>query len=241
VVAPPFAAVFFDCDSTLSAIEGIDELVAGATPAVRAEVLALTHQAMAGTLPLADVYERRLRLLAPHRSQLAPIGELYVARLVPNAREVVRALRHLGKHVGILSGGLEAPVRHVAAHLGIDPTLVHAVAMQFDANGAYVDYDRSSPLARNGGKVEVVRTLPAYCHPLAFVGDGITDAETRGHVARFVGFGGVVVRPPVRERADVYVADPDLAAVLPHVLTAAERDTLARSAAFAPLLSPRWR
>lgn len=238
MAAPPFAAVFFDCDSTLSAIEGVDELVDGVSPAVRAEVVALTAQAMAGTLPLADVYERRLRLLAPHRSQLAHIGELYVAKLVPNARAVVRALQHLGKRVGILSGGLLEPVQHVAAHLGIAAADVYAVPLRFTADGDYLDFDRTSPLWRNGGKVEVVRALPRSHHPLAFVGDGITDAETVGHVARFVGFGGVVVRPAVRERADVFVADPDLAAVLPHVLAPDELARLRAAREFAPLLSP---
>lgn len=233
----PLAAVYFDCDSTLSAIEGVDELLQWAPADLRADIAALTEQAMAGTLPLADVYERRLRTLAPRREQLDLVGELYVARLVPHAREVVRALQSLGKHVGILSGGLLVPVQHVARHLGIDPGNVHAVPLLFDRHGAYVDFDRRSPLWRNLGKVEVVRSLPATHHPLAFVGDGITDAETRGHVAKFVGFGGVVVRPRVRELAEAFVTDQSLAAVLPHVLTTDEQRRLAADPRFAALHS----
>jgi phosphoserine phosphatase len=232
---PPYASVWFDCDSTLSAIEGVDELLRGCEPALRAEVAALTEQAMNGTLPLADVYEQRLARIAPRREQLERIGALYVERLVPDAAAVVRALQALGKRVGIASGGLLPPVLHVARALGIEAGDVHAVPVRFDAAGRYVDFDRSSPLWRNGGKVDVVRALPADRHPLVFVGDGITDAETRGHVARFVGFGGVVARPAVRERADVWVDEPSLAAVLPHVLDAAELERLRADARFAPL------
>lgn len=237
-MSTPFAAVYFDCDSTLSAIEGVDELLRWAPADLRADIAALTAQAMEGTLPLAEVYERRLRALAPRREQLDLVGQLYVARLVPHAREVVQALQSLGKHVGIISGGLLVPVQHVARHLGIADANVHAVPLLFDARGGYVDFDRRSPLWRNRGKIEVVRALPREHHPLAFVGDGITDAETRGHVARFIGFGGVVARPRVRELAEAFVADRSLAAVLPHVLTAAEQQQLARDPAFAALLSP---
>lgn len=233
----PFAAVYFDCDSTLTSIEGVDELLRWAPAALRTDIAALTEQAMNGTLPLAEVYERRLALLAPRREQLDEVGALYASHLVPDAAAVVQALQALGKQVGIISGGLLVPVQHVAAHLGIPSANVHAVPLQFTADGAYVDFDRSSPLWRNGGKIDVVRALPPDHRPLAFVGDGITDAETQGHVARFVGFGGVVARAKVRERADVFVATQSLAGVLPHVLTPAEQQRLRADPHTARLLS----
>lgn len=236
---PPFAAVWFDCDSTLTAIEGVDELLHEAPAPLRKLIADLTAQAMNGTQPLAQVYEARLRLLAPRREQLERVGELYVARVLPDAREVVQALQHLGKHVGIASGGLLPSVLHVAAYLGIAAANVRAVALRFDDTGNYVDYDRASPLARNHGKPEVLMALPRDHHPLAFVGDGANDLETQGHVARFVGFGGVATRPIVRERAELFVAEPRLAAVLPHVLTAVELRQLAGDSRFARLLSPR--
>lgn len=233
---PPFAAVYFDCDSTLTAIEGIDELLEWAAPELRQQIAALTEQAMNGTLPLAEVYERRLLQLRPRRDQLDAIGVLYVARLVPDAAAVVRALQALGKHVGIVSGGLLLPVLHVAAHLGIAPDHVHAVPVRFDARGHYVDFDRTSPLWRNGGKIEVVRSLPRTHHPLAFVGDGITDAETKEHVARFIGYGGVVARPKVKERAEFFVTTASIAGVLPFLLTPDECRRLQDQPEFAPLL-----
>jgi len=231
------SSVYFDCDSTLTSIEGIDELVADAEPTLRARIATLTERAMAGEVQLGDVYGERLRLLAPRRDQLGRIGELYVQRVVPDARAVVQALQHVGKRVGIVSGGLHEPVLHLARHLGIADADVHAVRLLFTPDGAYADFDRTVPLWRNGGKVDVLRALPASHHPLAFVGDGITDAETRGHVALFVGFGGVVSRGRVRELADVFVATPSLAPVLPHLLTADERRTLGKAPHLAALLS----
>ena len=236
MLPPPYAAVYFDCDSTLSAIEGVDELLRCADPALRAQIAALTDAAMNGTLPLADVYEQRLCRLAPDREQVERIGALYVERLLPDAAAVVQALQAAGKHVGIVSGGLLGPVLQVARHLGIPEANVHAVALRFDDAGRYVDFDRTSPLWRNGGKVEVLRALPDAHRPVAFVGDGATDAETRGHVACFVGFGGVVARPLVRASADVWVASPRLAAVLLHVLSPDELARLRADERFAALV-----
>jgi phosphoserine phosphatase len=232
-----FAAVYFDCDSTLSAIEGVDELLAFAPPSLRADVLDLTTRAMEGTLPLAQVYETRLRLLSPRREQLDRIGELYVARIVPDAAALVEALQFLGKEVGIVSGGLLVPVQRVAQHLGIPLANVHAVPLVFDARGDYIDFDRSSPLWRNRGKIEVLQRLPAAQRPVAFVGDGATDLETQGTADLFIGYGGVAARPVVRDRAQVFVGTPSLAPVLLHVATPQEVQQLARHPRFAPLLS----
>lgn len=234
---PPFASVYFDCDSTLAAIEGVDELLQFADPGLRQEIAVLTEQAMNGERPLAEVYATRLRRLAPQRSQLQRIGQLYVERLVPDANDVVQALQFLGKQVGIISGGLLEPVQQVAAHLGIPPALVHAVPLLFDAAGHYVDFDRSSPLWQNGGKNLVLAALPPAQRPVAFVGDGITDLETQGTADRFVGFGGVVVRPVVQQRAEHFVSTRSLAGILPLLLTTGEAARLQAEPHFARLLS----
>lgn len=235
-VTRPFASIWFDCDSTLTAIEGVDELLQFVPAALRQDIAQLTKRAMEGSLPLAEVYETRLRLLAPRREQLTAIGELYVRRLVPDAALVVAALRHLGKVVGIVSGGLQIPVHRLAAELGIDRAHAHAVPLLFDADGGYQDFDRTSPLWRNGGKVELMRSLPAQARPAAFVGDGVTDLETKGTVELFVGYGGVAVRSAVQAGADAWFATPSVAPLLAIVLTESERAALHRDARFADLI-----
>jgi phosphoserine phosphatase len=221
-VDTPLAAIYFDCDSTLSSIEGVDELLQFANPTLRGEIAELTDQAMNGTLPLAEVYETRLQKLAPRREQLDLVGSHYIKSLVPNAKATIEALQFLGKHVGIVSGGLLIPVQHLARHLGVDLNHVHAVPLIFDEDGGYLDFDRTSPLWQNGGKIPVVQGAPASHQPMAFVGDGITDMETKEHVARFVGFGGVANREAVRQGTPYFVAAADLSAILPFVLTPPE-------------------
>ncbi|GAB4162520.1 MAG: hypothetical protein Fur0037_28680 [Planctomycetota bacterium] len=231
----PFAAVWFDCDSTLSRIEGVDEILGSSSPELRREILDLTRAAMEGRVPLAGIYETRIERVAPTREMLARVGRRYVECAVPDAGAVCEVLRWLGKRIGILSGGLLPAVRVLADHLGVPSSDVHAVPIRFRPDGTYAGFDRSSPLWRNRGKVEVIAGLPAAFRPFCFVGDGVTDLETRGTADLFVGFGGVEVREPVRLGADCWCETPSLAGILPFVLTAEELAAVRREPRFADL------
>lgn len=219
-----FASVIFDCDSTLVAVEGIDEL----SGPFRARIQALTEAAMDGSVPLEEVYGRRLELIRPTRAHLDEVGARYVATLVPHARETVAALRWLGKTVRIVSGGLLPAVVAVARELGMDDADVAAVGIDFDAHGAYAGFERESPLARSNGKAQVIRAwdLPS---PALLVGDGATDAEARPAVDAFAAYMGVAWREAVAAGADYVLRAPTLAPVLALACTPEDRARLADS------------
>jgi len=230
---PPYGTVAFDCDSTLSAMEGIEELARDDV-----EVRELTRAAMEGRVPLEEVFGRRLALVRPTRADVERIGRLYVEKLVPGVGALVAALQALGKEVHVVSGGLLPAVRHVAETLAIPAARVHAVELTFDAQGAYADFERGSPLARAGGKIDVLRALTRAGVPLAFVGDGATDLEAAPVCARFVAYGGVVRREAVLSAARVKSLEPDFRSLVPLLLSPAEVATLAASPAHRSLLQP---
>jgi phosphoserine phosphatase len=225
-----YRTVVFDCDSTLVSVEGIDEL---AGPRIE-EIRALTDLAMEGKIPLEEVYGRRLELIAPTREQVRAIGDVYVRTMVPDAAEVVGALLWLDKDVRVISGGLLQPVAEVARHLGLGRDRVAAVEVRFDSHGAYQGFDRDSPLARSGGKAEVLRQW-GVGRPAMLVGDGATDLEAAEAVDLFVAFMGVAFRPAVAAGADVVLQTPELAPVLLLAATPEEQERLRRST-WAPLL-----
>lgn len=232
---PPFASFYFDCDSTLSSIEGVDELTRKLDEDERTELKELTNRAMEGTLLLAEVYESRLGVLAPTAAELDQVGDFYIEHAVADAVETIAALKHLGKKIGIISGGLLQPVLMLATHLGIPHENVHAVPVVFDSDGRYATFDRSSPLWQNMGKVEVLDAIPKSHRPVLFMGDGITDLETKDVVDLFVGFGGFERRDRVAAEADVYLTVPSLAAVLGPGLTVEEKKAIASEPRFAAL------
>ena len=220
---PPYDAVVFDCDSTLSRIEGIEEL-AGRH---RAQIRALTDRAMNGELPLEDVFGARLALIRPGIGELEVVGRRYVEEMTTNAAAVVSALRALGKRVCIVSGGLLPAVLALAHELGIPERDVFAVGVHFDECAEYAGFDVDSPLARAGGKLTVVSRIADESGAVALVGDGATDLEASPACARFVAYGGVLRRESVFAAALHGSSSEDLAALLPLLLSAEERARLA--------------
>ena len=217
---PPFDVICFDCDSTLTTLEGIDELAVRA--GIADKIIPLTTAAMDGTLTIDQVYAKRLELIRPDAAALAWVGQRYVEEIVPGAKETIRRLTALGKPVHIISGGLLQPVLDIAMALGVPSDRVHAVPVMLDASGNYSGFDETSPLAKKGGKATVCRSIGERYGRVALVGDGVTDLEARDGGAAVIGFGGVVSRPLVQAGADVFFTAADLTAVLTALLTKAE-------------------
>src|SRR5438874_5230599 len=201
---------FFDVDSTLVTIEGIDVL-ANNNP----EIAKLTEAAMNGEIPLNQVYAKRLEMIRPTRANVDALAEQYVTSLTNGARETIATLRENNVIVHLVTSGIAQAIAPLAAELGVPSRAVHAVALTFDDAGNYRDFDRRSFLTRPGGKELVVREVRARTHgKAAFVGDGVSDLEAKPAVDLFIGFGGVQTRRAVKENADVFIEEPDLRAVL---------------------------
>lgn len=223
-----FDLIFFDCDSTLSSIEGINELARLKGKEWRVGLL--TEKAMNGDLDLREVYGKRLQAIRPTRGQLKAIEERYWETLVPDTAEVIAALRYLGKQVFIISGGLAEPVRGFGKRLGVPPENIRAVELEYNelsgdwwryyephtrAHQTYLDYNEG-PLTASSGKPRIIEELADGRHGRRLmVGDGISDMATRRVVDLFVGFGGVVAREKVRQGADIFIHANSLAPVLP--------------------------
>jgi phosphoserine phosphatase len=210
-----FDVICFDCDSTLSRIEGIDELARRV--GLGEEMSKLTDAAMNGVVPLEAVFERRLSLIRPDQDSINWLADLYIAEIVEGVKEVFASLLSQDKAVHIVSGGLRQAILPLAQYLGLPESHVHAVDIYFNEDGSYRNYDLNSPLARTGGKAVVVGTLKGQCS-LIMVGDGKTDMEAKQAGAYVLGFGGVADRAIVRELADFYTTDPNLLSVLEHIL-----------------------
>lgn len=199
--------IFFDCDSTLSTIEGIDELARERGPDTFSEVENLTHAAMNGEVPIEEVFPRRMDIIRPDRELCELVARRYLATITPGAREAVARLRECGWLPVILSGGFAPLILPLAAELGIDH--VEAVPLRLNDDGSYHSFDASYPTTRNGGKPEVIRDWKTDRGPdcTVMVGDGISDLESRAEVDLFVGYGGVVARPAVRDGSDAWITD----------------------------------
>ena len=236
-----YDVVIFDCDSTLTTLEGIDELAR--SKGRHKEIVALTDAAMSGSVRLEEVYQRRLDMLRPTRAEVDALADRYREHVVNDGRELVGALQAAGREVFIVSGGLADAVVPFGAWLGIPPDHILAVDVRYEppptaTEGATQNGDGShrykdtvpSPLTRAEGKPLVIRELLRNrTERSMLIGDGVSDLVAAPEVDLFVAFTGVAEREYVTSHADVLITGDSLAPVLGLALRATEEAALATS------------
>jgi phosphoserine phosphatase len=197
--------LLLDCDSTLSSIEGIDELGRLRGPETFKAVEDMTNAAMDGGTPMEAIFAKRLDIIKPTAAELAAIGAKYIATVEPTAVASLAQLRAAGWQIAIVSGGFTQAIRPLAEFLGIDR--VEAVVLKFHADGTYAGFDDSCPTCKTKGKNVVARRLRAEYQAghVVMVGDGASDLEVKGDADLVVGFGRYVQRPKVVAGADKFV------------------------------------
>jgi HAD superfamily phosphoserine phosphatase-like hydrolase len=199
-----YNSVVFDVDSTLSGIEGIDWLAALRGPEMLQWSASLTERAMKGELPIEAVYSERMNAVKPSAREIEALGEEYVQRLAPGARETLMDLHGSGIDLLMVSGGLREAIIPLAKELGVSEDSLYAVSVFFDETGEYAGFESTSLLTRQQGKRITVESLGLKT-PILAVGDGMTDSEMKPVVTSFAAYTGFTRRQPVIERADFVV------------------------------------
>jgi phosphoserine phosphatase len=236
----PARLIFFDCDSTLTSIEGIDELAR--LKGQFDHIADLTRRAMDGEIKLEDVFAARLDLLRPTRADLRHIAQVYRETIVPDAKETIDALHFAGCQVYIVSGGLLPAVQDFARSIGLLRSHVRAVPIEFDQlSGQWWHYHRNryrgnpderyldfadTPLTETQGKRHIIADISGHEKRTMLIGDGITDLEARDAVKWFVGFGGVARRDRVAAEADIFIEAHGLASIVPLALASEQIEKL---------------
>ena len=216
----PVTGIVFDCDGTLSTIEGIDELAK--KNGVANEVMSLTEMAMAQTGINAHLYQARLDLVCPHKDQVQALGQQYFVHCVPDASAIIDIFQRLNKSVYIVSAGLYPAVKIFGDLLKVPHENIYAVPIQFDQQGYYSHHEKTSPLIQHHGKRVIVEQLKSIHAEMIHVGDGLNDYVTHDLVTRFIGYGGAYYREKMVSCCPYYIQTLSLSPLLPLVLTQAE-------------------
>jgi phosphoserine phosphatase len=205
--------IVFDVDSTLLAVESLDFAVDHALRDAKdgaqrsARLKAITDQGMAGALDFRASLEQRLAIAGLTRAAVDHARQLLRSHLTAGMSDLLKALRAKGHEVAAVSGGFVDLITPALSDLGFSSGDIRANRFVFE-DDAVTGFDRNNPLSRSGGKGQVVAALKALTgKPLAvMVGDGMTDYEAfaSGAADSFIGFGGVISRAPVREKAPVF-------------------------------------
>ncbi|AAU92433.1 phosphoserine phosphatase SerB [Methylococcus capsulatus] len=197
-----------DMDSTLIAIECIDELADRAGQ--RQAVMAITEAAMNGKLDFVQALQRRVALL--RGLPVSVLQAVYAEKVVlnPGAESLVAACRRHGVRIGLVSGGFDFFVDRLKDRLGLD----FALANRLESRGGFLTGRIEGPIC---GGAEKAGFLLALCGQLGLVpqnsiglGDGANDAKLLGVAGLGVGYRP---KPALRAVADAVIEYADLAAI----------------------------
>jgi len=214
-------AILFDVDSTLSTIEGVDWVAQ--KKGLYEKAAALTNMAMEGKVKMEEVFGKKIDLVRPTLQEMEETGHEYTKTLVPNTKKVIDILHKLGKEVWLVTGNYHTSVQILADFLAIPHQYIRANTMYFDDQGNYKDFDRSYPLCKSGGKAEIVQEIKSGEKRVVFIGDSVTDLDTKPVVDLFIGFGGVVVRDTVKKNSEVFIESANMIPILNFILTDEEK------------------
>lgn len=198
-----------DMDSTLITIECIDELadLAGR----KAEIAAITEQAMRGEIEFRQSLRRRVRALAGLDEKM--LSKVYEERLklTPGAETLIAACKKHGVQLLLVSGGFTFFTERLKERLGLHHTTSNVLEVR-DGKltgalvGELVDADAKAAKFR-----EVLSGLRASRDQSVAIGDGANDLKMMAEAGLSVAFRA---KPVVRAQATCAVRWSGLDAVV---------------------------
>lgn len=205
-----------DFDSTITQVEGLDELAAIALKSDPnggskvAKIKELTDLGMAGELSFSESLSQRLALLNANKSHVDILVEFLKGKISDSFLRNKQFLTEYADKIIIISSGFKDFIVPIAQFLGLKPENVYANTFKYDENGEIIGIDETNPLSKTGGKIEVVKFLNLDGH-ISVIGDGYTDYEIKksGLANRFYAFIENVERSKVTEVADFTIRSLD--------------------------------
>jgi phosphoserine phosphatase len=185
-----------DMDSTLITIECIDEL--GDLAGKKAEIAAITAQAMRGEIEYKESLRRRVKALAGlAESSLATIYEQRL-KLTPGAETLVDACKRHGVQLLLVSGGFTFFTEKLKERLGLHHTISNVLEVKSGKLtgalvGEIVDADAKAAKFRS-----VMAELGAKKEQTVAIGDGANDLRMMAEAGVSVAFRA---KPVVRAQA----------------------------------------
>ncbi|WP_201533476.1 phosphoserine phosphatase SerB [Psychrobacter immobilis] len=198
----------FDMDSTLIDQEVIVELAK--TAGIGEQVAAITESAMRGEIEFDDSFAQRVALL---KGISTDVLDEICSRLTLSigARTTISALKALGYHTVLVSGGFTYFARYIAEQLGIDE--VHANALDIDEGE--VTGHVQLPILNGDKKAAIVahtaERLGIDMSQVVCVGDGANDLPMMAIADLGVAYRA---KPIVQARADAAINVTGLEGVL---------------------------
>lgn len=191
-----FKLIAMDMDSTLLAIESIDEIAD--MHHIKPQVAAITLQTMQGEISFEESLERRTSLLQDlHQDALQKVYDERV-RLNPGAEKMLQQAKIAGLKTMVISGGFTFFTDRIKAKLGFD----YAAANTLEIENNRLTGKVAGKIIGRQGKAEVLKQV---CDELGLkreqiiaIGDGANDLDMMAEAGISIAYHA---KPIVRQQA----------------------------------------
>lgn len=196
--------VLFDLDSTLTTVEWCDRIAK--QKGKGAEVQKITEETMEGKRSFDEAFPLKTNIVAPSKTDIKDLVKHYLKNITPKLPALIKSLSMAGITCGIVTQGYAKAAKAIAKELKMD--FAHGIEVIHDEEGKYKGLLPDQPLLSSDGKKKIVEQIKkAYPgEEVVFIGDGITDLNTKEVADRFIWCGINKVRPAVLEKADTFVS-----------------------------------
>jgi phosphoserine phosphatase len=191
-----FGLLVMDMDSTLIAIECIDEVAD--LQGLKAQVAAITQASMRGEMEFAEGLRRRVALLQGLDEQALQRVYDERLRLSPGAEIMLKALQQRGIKTMLLSGGFNFFAERLKARLGLDYAYANTLEV---ANGKLTGKVLGEILDAQGKAdwlVKIRDELGLKSEQVIAMGDGANDLKMMAQAGVSIAYHA---KPVVREQA----------------------------------------
>ena len=185
-----------DMDSTLISVECIDEI--GAFANKRAEIAAITAQAMRGELDYPASLRQRVALLAGLDEEV--LQDVYdeKLRLSPGAEHLVASCKHHGIKILLVSGGFSFFTGRLKERLGLDETIANVLEIDNGKLSGRVLGTIVDAEAKAAKFKQMARRLGATREQTVAIGDGANDLKMMTEAGTSIAYRA---KPVVRAKA----------------------------------------
>jgi phosphoserine phosphatase len=198
-----------DMDSTMIAVECIDELADYA--GLKAEIAAVTEQAMLGALDFEAALDARVALLKGLDARVIDHCLEQRVRATPGAEALVRTMSDNGAYCLLVSGGFSRFADPVAAELGFDTAVSNELIIEHGRLAGTVTRPIVGPEGKRQALLDAAHARQIPLDDTLAVGDGANDAIMLAAAGLGVAYHA---KPAAIAAADARIDANDLTALL---------------------------
>ncbi|MCS6823129.1 MAG: phosphoglycerate dehydrogenase [Cytophagaceae bacterium] len=198
-----------DFDSTFTKVEGLEELADISLEGnedknkILNQIAEITNRGMEGKGSFAEGLKARVQLMQANKKHLSILVDRLKNKVTNSVKRNRKFFEEYADYILIVSSGFKEFIVPVVTEYGIKEKNVYANTFIYDEKGNIVGFDENNPLAKDKGKIELLRKLELQGE-VYVIGDGYTDYEIKeaGLADKFYAFTENVQRDAVLKKAE---------------------------------------